>query len=891
VTQTLDFAGTLDALSSGATVVTANNRLARHLAGRYADARLALGQSVWETPDVLPLGAWLNRCHKQLSEAGHSDRRLLTPHQNLLAWERQVRESTAGADLLRPDAAAALAAEAWERLCAWNLGLDGVDGAAGEESRAFLQWARAFLRECESHGWLDAPRLPAVVSGALRSGALPPPSGMIFAGFETPTPALEKLAVDLAAAGCEARHYQPPASGNNGCRIRLQDAGRELAAAASWAAGRLAAKPAARLAIVIPDLGERRSEAARILDSLLHPEAALLPKDPPARQYDLSLGSPLLETPLVNDALLALRLLTHGLDFADLSTLLRSPFLGGGESDYLAHCALEASFREWPERRIQAHGLRRAAKQPCPGLARRLEKAERALKTRPASPATWSSRFRDALSAMGWPGERALDSHEYQQTQRFRDLVDELPSLETVSPMMDAQLALGSLAAMARRTTFQPAGNAAPAIQVMGLLEADGQTFDGLWISGLSDQQYPPAAEPHPLLPIPLQRRHGMPRASAERELAFAERLLSRLLSAAPEVIVSWPHADGDRELLPTPLIQALPEAPFDALGTPWLEPVSDTLLGAQALVVTEDARGNPLPPDSRVRGGTRLLLDQADCPFRAYAHHRLHAAGFDDPTPGPSPQTRGNLIHAALEAFWRTVGTREAMLGCDAPTLARHIEDAVEHALDQAGRDLRGESRNLERRRLCQRLDAWLELERRRAPFTVIATEERCEVSVGALSISTLADRVDRLDDGRLVVIDYKSGGARRNGWFGERLFEPQLPLYATSRDDAPVAAVSFASLRPDAMRFIGTAEEDGLLPGVTSVDRDRQRGDISDWPGLLQHWDRQLWDLAAEIEAGLASVSPQRADACTWCDLDDLCRIARTSDDLPSPDGGPDA
>jgi len=891
VTQTLDFAETLDALPSGAAVVTANNRLARHLARRYADARLALGESVWETPDILPLGAWLSRCHKQLSETGHSDRRLLTPHQNLIAWERQVRKSPAGADLLRPDAAAALAAEAWERLCAWNLGLDSLDGAAGEESRAFLQWARAFLRDCRTHAWLDAPQLPAVISEALRSGALPPPSGMMFAGFETPTPALEKLALDLDAAGCKVHHYQPAASDGNGCRIRFQDANRELSAAASWAAGRLAVKPEARLAIVVPDLGERRGEIARMLDNLLHPEAALLPNEPAARQYDLSLGPPLLETPLVNDALLALRLIIHGLDFADLSVLLRSPFFGGGESDYLAHCALEATFRDWPERRVQAHGLQRAAKEPCPALARRLERAERALKTRPASPATWSSRFRDALSAVGWPGDRGLDSHEYQQAQRFRDLVDELPSLETVTPMMDAHLALGSLAAMARRTTFQPAGNPAPAIQVMGLLEADGQTFDGLWISGLSDQQYPPAAEPHPLLPIPLQRRHGMPRASAERELAFAERLLSRLLGAAPEVIVSWPHSDGDRELLPTPLIQMLPEAPFDALGTPWLEPVADSWLGAQPLAVTKDDRGDPLPEDSRVRGGTRLLLDQADCPFRAYAHHRLHAAGFDDPAPGPSPQTRGNLIHAALEAFWRTVGSRDAMLGCDAPTLGRHIEGAVEHALEQAGRDLRGESRNLERQRLCRRLAAWLELERQRAPFTVIATEERREVSIGALSISTLADRVDRLDDGRLVVIDYKSGGARRNGWFGERLFEPQLPLYATSRDDAPVAAVSFASLRPDDLRFIGTAEEDGLLPGVKAVDGDRQRGDITDWPELLEHWQRQLRDLAAEIESGFASVSPQRADACTWCDLDDLCRIARVSDDVLSPGEGPDA
>jgi len=881
--QRLDFAAACRLLDAGATLVTANNRLARHLAVRLAQIRSAFGDSVWETPDILPLGTWLRRAYEGLTENDPDLPRLLTPHAQRLLWERQVRQSQAADRLLRPDAAAALAAEAWTRLCAWNLPLEAVDPGAGEEARAFLGWARGYLRACDAGRWLDPAFLPATLTEAIVAGTLPArPPALVFAGFEELTPATRKLAEALAAAGCTVRELAPDAMAGKRGRIALQDRRGELRAAAAWAADRLNRDPAARLGIAIPDLALRRSQVVQALDALLHPEAATSPREPAGRVYNLTLGQPLSDHPLVNDALSALRLLIAGLDLTDLSTLLRSPFLGEGDSEYLPRCRLEALLRTWPEQRIQAHRLCSLAEHGCPALARILRAATAALEGGPASPAHWAGRFRAALSALGWPGQRAVDSSEHQQTQRLRDLVDDLPTLAGVEPRMDARRALACLADMARHTTFQAESQGRAPIEVMGLLEADGQTFDGLWIVGLSDQQYPPAAEPHPLLPVALQRSHDMPHASAERELDFARRLLARLLGAAPEVILSWPQREEDRELLPTPLILHLPEAAFAGETLADLEKVDERWLGKGGLDSTADHLGVPLRAETAMRGGTRLLLDQAACPFRAYAHHRLHAAGLGDPEPGPSVLVRGNLLHAALEAFWNDVGSHARLLGLGQEALREHIGAAAEQALSTTGRDLRGESRRLEQRRLQRRLAAWLTIERERLPFTVVATEERREVVIGKLRLDTLADRVDRLADGRLVVIDYKSGNARRDGWFGDRLFEPQLPLYATTLAESPVAAVSFAKLRPDDTRFIGTAADDGLLPAVTALTRDRQRGELADWTALLGHWREQLETLAAEVRAGLAPVDPKKKDACARCDLGDLCRIAEASDHL---------
>jgi probable DNA repair protein len=372
-----------------------------------------------------------------------------------------------------------------------------------------------------------------------------------------------------------------------------------------------------------------------------------------------------------------------------------------------------------------------------------------------------------------------------------------------------------------------------------------------------------------------------MPHASVEKDLEFSTRLLERLLNSAAEVVLSWPRREDDRELLPSPLIVAVPEHAFETMDIPLLKPLEELWLGLQPATCIIDLNGVALNQDSEVPGGTRLLQDQAACPFRAYARHRLGAARLLDPAIEPSPLTRGNLLHRALEFFWNETGSLSVLEAYDSHDLEKCIAASVTHALDNAGQVLTNAVLALENQRLASRMRAWLDIERQRAPFTVVATEQRRQVSLGGIRLTTFADRVDRIDDGRTIIIDYKSGQARRDGWFGERLFEPQLPLYTVTAADRSVIATALAQLRAGGLGFVGTAEKGGLLPRVSAVKNDRQRGDITEWPQLLKHWHASLEQLANEIREGLAVVSPQKPDACMYCDLGDLCRIPAVDDD----------
>ena len=77
-------------------------------------------------------------------------------------------------------------------------------------------------------------------------------------------------------------------------------------------------------------------------------------------------------------------------------------------------------------------------------------------------------------------------------------------------------------------------------VQVLGPLEAAGLSFDHLWVIGVQASVWPAAARPNPFLPIRLQVRHGMPRATAEHEWEFARDRMAQYLRSCSAVHASY---------------------------------------------------------------------------------------------------------------------------------------------------------------------------------------------------------------------------------------------------------------------------------------------------------------------------------------------------------------
>ncbi len=872
----------------GELVLTVNKRLARHLQQLFTQQMEQRNARAWTTPTILSLDSWLLRC---LAGTGR-DGRLLPQFALQRLWEEVIESDldAQGFALLQVPLAARQAAEA-NRLLE-EYGAEPTAYPLSDDHLAFLRWQRSYRRRLEAGGWLDDTHLTKLICQGLLEGAIPSPKTAWLVGFDEIGPRVARLCAALRESGCTVQELPPAHAPAGECqRWPAPDAAGEVRAAARWARGLLETGQE-RIGIVVTDLHQYRPLVERIFLEELDPGALLRLSDE-EDCFSLSLGESLGEQGAVTAAL-ALLGAGPSLTLDQASQLLRSPYLGGSLAEGHSRARLERALRSlrsprFSRNRMKTLGLRnegRFAGCACPQFVEVLEALERGegRGRRPAG--EWALLFSQTLEAAGWPGDRPLSSREFQVVKSWHEKVlSGLMALDGVSAPLDRPTALFLLRRLAMETPFQPEGQGGP-LQVVGLLEAAGLAFDHLWVMGLSEEALPAPAKPNPFLPPALQIACAMPHAGADRELAFARQVLARLSAAAPRVIFSYPGQQGDCHLRPSPLIAALPLSATLELP-PSHHPVSLLRRRPPTLESRPDLRGPALAPGALAAGGTGILRDQALCPFRAFAHHRLGARGLDAPQPGLDPVTRGTLLHRCLEQFWRSTRGLAGLLELDDAALDQRLEQSVAAALAEElaerPQELASPLIAIESRRLLELVREWLlGVECRRAPFEVVALEQPHQAEFGGLVIQTQVDRIDRLGDGTEVILDYKTGRNEVADLIGERLLEPQLPIYATHRDGVEKAAIAFALVRRGECGFKGVARASGLLPGVNPLAENRlaQAQGLSEWPQLLDRWQQQLEELGRAFVAGAAAVAPVDAKkACQFCDLAAFCRIAEAA------------
>src|SRR6266850_6393862 len=829
--------------AAGITVVTPNPRLSRVLASEFDSFQVAKGLTVWEAPDILPFGAFVERLWEDAlySELGDKLPLLLTPVQEQQLWQEVIASSLEGKDLLFTETAAVHCRDAWRLLHEWRI----AAGRGNEDHSAFSEWVKQY--EKETLGDIDAARLPDLVAGLLDK--LKKPKLLIAYGFDLVPPQTADF----------LRHFEfvevkPEAVPGSSFRTSFASAKEELETAAGWARARLE-EGRARIGVVVPQLAQRRKEVVRVFSRVMRPGYHLPGAEKTPLPFNVSLGEPLSNYALVDTALLLLEFSNTDIPFEKASRLVRSPFLAGAETEMARRATLDVRLRRNLEATV---GLAKliAFTEPCPLLRHALEKVfALAREAGEKTPSEWARHFSALLEAAGFPGERALDSEEFQTRAKWHEVLGELARLERIFKKLSFQEAVSILKNICADTLFQPESLDAP-VQVLGILESAGLRFDCLWVSGLTDEAWPLAARPNPFIPIALQKKAGIPQASAEGSLARGRRLTEEWASSAKEVVFSWPEKEEDRDLAPSPLILTFSRT---SLSVPDYPRYRDLLFASKKLESFEDANAPPVQT-KQVRGGTRVLADQAACPFRAFARWRLAAEALEEPAPGLDARKRGSLLHHLMKHLWSRVKTSK--------NLRHDLEPAIAEAAVAAVKELGLEGRfaELERERLARLAREWLEIEKTRAPFEVAALEERRTLNVAGLELSGRIDRMDRLEKGGHALIDYKTGQATRNAWLGERPDDPQLPLYAVSAPEQ-IAAVAFARLNPGEMAFRGFAKEKNILPKVELY---------RDWRGLLDQWRKETKELGAAFAAGDARVDPKYAlKTCRLCDLQTLCRV----------------
>jgi len=901
LSKTQLFVHLAEGLAGGVTVVTPNQRLAQALAREFDAAQAAQGRRAWESADLLPYSAFVLRCYDDLlySELAPALPVLLAPAQALALWEDIIRRSDAGDALLAIPETAALAADAWTTAHAWRL-LDSLRSTQlNEDASAFRDWCAQYSLRCERDGHTDAALLPDLVAARVDGDAIRKPKLLAVYGFDIRTQQQQALFDALQAAGTQVVVCAPQRREAGVLRLACVDARDEIRRAAAWARARLEADPQARIGIVVPDLAKQRKALLRAFRTVMAPASMLPGSSDDPLPFNVSLGAALTGYPLVQSACLILELAGREIEFGRASLLIRSPFIAAGESEAAGRALLDLELRRRAELAITLERLldtleAAGAGVYAPELVQRLRKLAGFRKSdlfAARAPSAWAKAITEALKLMGFPDKgRSLDSAEYQTLKKWHEVVAGFALLDRVSGKMGYAEAVGRLRRLAAETLFQPEAPDAP-VQILGVLESAGIEFDHLWVMGLTDDAWPIHPRPNPFLPLEAQRKARVPEASIEATLALDAAITRGWLGAAGEVVLSHALAEGERKLLPSPLLRGLPQA---ALSLPAYPRHRDLIHAAANIESIEDAVGPPLaagaPPTgagAALSGGTAVITDQSACPFRAFARHRLEAQAPEAPHAGLDAMERGILVHRVLASAWGELKTKTRLDAIGEAELDALLARAADEAVARIKRDrpatLAGRFAEVEKARLARLARAWLEMEReaRGDDFSVAAVEDKRTLVIGPLTLRGKLDRVDQLKDGRRIVIDYKSTAEPAGAWLGERPDAPQLPLYLVASEPDAVA-IAFAQVKAGDMKFAALAMEEALLPVKKALPE-------LGWDEQVADWRRVLARLAAQFAAGEAAVHPKNPQtSCRNCDVQPLCRIhERLGAPLPDQEG----
>lgn len=894
-------------LQTGNTLITGNSRLSRVLRGQYNQWRMNQGDLQWQSPDLMSWNLWLDKLWETAGLQGIKGTDCAVPgsRQLINLWEHTLKNEALEHKLLRPESLATQLRDTRRLIAEWQLDMSDPAWFASENENhaSFYQWNRAFERHCKKAGWISPQDRPALLSKAIGGGLLTTGQTIDLLGFDEFNPAQADLLLALIEKGNKVCRLTITPRQNKAILFKCRDSKNELQQMARWARHWYEKEPDSNIAIVVPDLQSRRQLIERQLQEILSPGMDI--SNQQAKPWNISMGIPLARIPMIETAFDLLRLLDKRIDIQDIGRVLRSPWLRGADSERNQRALLEKCLRDNYPRQLkpgefryrageiktrdrQGNELPENQHEPQPWNSPELSAALNSLARfdadskglRPAS--AWAESFDRLLLGLGWPlAKENSEEHDYnwQVLQSWRDGLGELASLDATTPKMGRKAAIKQLEQICREKIFQPKTNTAP-IQVLGLYEISGLRFDHLWVLGLHNDNWPPAAKPNPFIPGRLQRSAQLPNSSPQRELEVARTITQRLLETAPDCVFSYPGQLDGEDVIPSPLLDSdeidPQSTPPSWQGDSWQKVVS----------VAQAAQLVPLLMPGKLehgtaRGGSSILKHQALCPFRAFASNRLGADGLETPVDGISPMLHGSLVHSVLEYFWTETKTQENLLILDNESLSARVRKHVDFVTsEERGLKQRPAFRDVEATRVQRHVMDYLELEKQRETFEVVGFEKEILPEIEGQGIRLIIDRVDKLPSGEEIIIDYKTGKVEPQKWFGDRPEDPQLPLYAISAEETP-AAVVFGIIRDDGCLYKGVVTQPGLLPDLPPKESKANQYLIDagyNMPETITNWREILHHLMADFLAGKAVIDPKLGTkTCenSYCELRSLCRI----------------
>ncbi|TFI60317.1 double-strand break repair protein AddB [Sphingomonas parva] len=308
--------------------------------------------------------------------------------------------------------------------------------------------------------------------------------------------------------------------------------------------------------------------------------------------------------------------------------------------------------------------------------------------------------------------------------------------LATLAPLLDQLM---------QSVAVRPPYGQHPRIFIWGLLEARLQHADLMILAGLNEGIWPQLPTPDPWLAPRLRHELGLP--SLERRIGLSAHDLACALGGR-QVLVTRARRSARAPAIASRFWLRLEAMTGGLTRSPQHRKWAQVLDRPEAY--RPAARPAPSPPAARrprkisVTEVDRLKAD----PFAFYARRMLGLTALDVPDADPGAAWRGTAVHAVLEKWMKEDDCDPARLR---PRAEQLLADSNAHPLMRA----------LWQPRLLEAID-WIAAqvaENKENGRLPLRAEAWGEAEMSGVKLHGMADRIDRLADGSLAIVDYKTG------------------------------------------------------------------------------------------------------------------------------------
>ncbi|MGE5563386.1 MAG: PD-(D/E)XK nuclease family protein [Bacillota bacterium] len=532
-------------------------------------------------------------------------------------------------------------------------------------------------------------------------------------------------------------------------------------------------------------------------------------------QADDSAGKPLSQLPAGTLLLSIASAAAEELAPVPLLALLKHPLVGGeGEERalWLEHAraldkalrgprppggiaGLDACFAE--ERTIRAWSAVRERVVPLDGLLRD-----------PVPLSRLAALVADAATALA--GEAAWRGPDGRMAA---ELLAELQSSAAGGQLtVTADDAVPLLRQLLDERAVRPPFGGHPRIFIWGLLEARLQRADLVVLGGLNEGVWPALPAPDPWLPPKVRATLGMP--TLEFRIGLAAHDFASALGA-PEVLITRARRDSRSPTVASRFLLRL-----DAIsgGLPRdlvLERITRSLDDAGEVRPVDRPAPSP-PPEQRPERISVTSVDRLKAdPFAFYASSILKLRAEDPVDADHTARWKGEAVHKVFEEWLRHDDCHPDKLRTRAERL---LADEAIHPMLRA----------LWAPRLLEAIDWIAELERTNQAHgrKPLEAEIPGETALSGITVHGRVDRIDRLPDGGLAIVDYKTGKPPSRKAI-EAGFALQLGLLGLIGRAGGFEGVSG---EPEVFEYWSLVRDRGGFGKCVRADKDMEEGEFLD-------------------------------------------------------------